>query len=98
MLRDLLPSSRGSEKFKNVYYPGLKSHPHFELATKQQLSPYGKPGYGGMISIELDCIESARKFVKGLEIFTLAESLGGVELSLSSSNDDTCIYTCRRSQ
>ena len=69
----------GSEKFKNVYYPGLKSHPHFELATKQQLSPHGKPGYGGMISIELDCIESARKFVKGLEIFTLAESLGGVE-------------------
>jgi len=69
----------GSEKFKNVYYPGLKSHPHFELATKQQLSPHGKPGYGGMISVELDCLESARKFVKGLEIFTLAESLGGVE-------------------
>jgi len=68
-----------SLKFSNVYYPGLKSHPQFELATRQQLSPHGEPGYGGMISIELNNLENARQFVKGLEIFTLAESLGGVE-------------------
>ena len=68
-----------SEKFENVYYPGLKSHPQFELATRQQLNPHGKPGYGGMISVELSSLEDARQFVKGLEIFTLAESLGGVE-------------------
>ena len=68
-----------SGKFNNVYYPGLKSHPQFELATRQQLNPHGKPGYGGMISIELNNLENARQFVKGLEIFTLAESLGGVE-------------------
>jgi len=68
-----------SGKFSNVYYPGLKSHPQFELATRQQLNPHGKPGYGGMISIELNNLENARQFVKGLEIFTLAESLGGVE-------------------
>ena len=68
-----------SGKFSNVYYPGLKSHPQFELATRQQLNPHGEPGYGGMISIELNNLENARQFVKGLEIFTLAESLGGVE-------------------
>ena len=68
-----------SGKFIKVYYPGLKSHPQFELATRQQLNPNGKPGYGGMLSVELSSLDNARKFVKGLEIFTLAESLGGVE-------------------
>ena len=68
-----------SGKFKNVYYPGLQSHPQFELATRQQLSPHGNPGYGGMLSVELNSLEDARQFVKGLEVFTLAESLGGVE-------------------
>jgi cystathionine beta-lyase/cystathionine gamma-synthase len=68
-----------SGKFKNVYYPGLESHPQFELATRQQLSPHGNPGYGGMLSVELSSLEDARQFVKGLEVFTLAESLGGVE-------------------
>ena len=68
-----------SGKFIKVYYPGLKSHPQFELATRQQLNPNGKPGYGGMLSVELSTLDDARKFVKGLEIFTLAESLGGVE-------------------
>ncbi len=68
-----------SGKFINVYYPGLESHRQFILATSQQLSPHGKPGYGGMISVELKNLEDARAFVKNLEIFTLAESLGGVE-------------------
>jgi cystathionine beta-lyase/cystathionine gamma-synthase len=68
-----------SGKFNNVYYPGLKSHSQFALATRQQLDPHGKPGYGGMISVQLNNLENARQFVKGLEIFTLAESLGGVE-------------------
>lgn len=68
-----------SEKFIAVYYPGLKSHPQFELATRQQLNPLGTPGYGGMLSVELSTLKDARLFVKGLEIFTLAESLGGVE-------------------
>lgn len=68
-----------SGKFNNVYYPGLESHPQFELATRQQLNPHGEPGYGGMLSVELNTLENARQFVKGLEIFTLAESLGGVE-------------------
>ena len=68
-----------SQKFKNIFYPGLISHPQHSLATKQQKSPHGKAGYGGMISVELDSIDLAKSFVKNLKIFTLAESLGGVE-------------------
>ncbi len=57
-----------------VRYPGLKSHPQYELA-KRQMS-----GFGGMLSFELKGgLEAARKFVKGLKLFALAESLGGVE-------------------
>ncbi|MBT3250547.1 MAG: PLP-dependent transferase [Candidatus Marinimicrobia bacterium] len=68
-----------SGAFQNVYYPGLESHPQHELASSQQLDPHGNPGYGGMISVELVDLPTAAKFVKGLSIFTLAESLGGVE-------------------
>ena len=68
-----------SNQIKNVYYPGLPAHPQHELAKKQHLSPSGEYGFGGMISFELEDIHTAKKFVKNLEIFTLAESLGGVE-------------------
>ena len=60
-------------KVKRIFYPGLESHPQYELAKKQMR------GFGGMISIDLDGIENARSFVNALRIFTLAESLGGVE-------------------
>ncbi len=68
-----------SNSIKNVYYPGLISHPQHELAKKQHSCPNGEHGFGGMISFELENIQAAKKFVKHLEIFTLAESLGGVE-------------------
>ena len=68
-----------SDKIKNIYYPGLKNHPQHHLACKQQLDPSGNPGFGGMISIELPSLDNAKKFVSGLKLFTLAESLGGVE-------------------
>lgn len=67
------------DKIKRVYYPGLKEHPQYELAVRQQLDPTGLPGFGAMISIDLEIFERAEKFVKKLKIFTLAESLGGVE-------------------
>ncbi|MBC8479009.1 MAG: PLP-dependent transferase [FCB group bacterium] len=70
-------SSNG--KFEKIFYPGLKNHPQYKLAAEQQLDPLGRPGFGGMISAELASLDNARKFVKGLKIFTLAESLGGVE-------------------
>jgi cystathionine gamma-lyase/homocysteine desulfhydrase len=57
----------------HVYYPGLPSHPQHELA-KSQMS-----GFGGMISVELGSLERAKSFTAALKLFTLAESLGGVE-------------------
>jgi cystathionine gamma-synthase/cystathionine gamma-lyase len=57
-----------------VYYPGLKDHPAHALAGAQM------DGYGGMVSFELKGGRpAAEKFLKKLKIFTLAESLGGVE-------------------
>ncbi|WP_258239749.1 cystathionine gamma-synthase [Pseudidiomarina homiensis] len=59
---------------EKVIFPGLESHPQHELA-KRQMS-----GFGGMISILLKGdIEKARRFLESVEIFALAESLGGVE-------------------
>jgi cystathionine gamma-lyase len=61
-------------KVRKVVYPGLESHPQHALAQRQM------NGYGGIISIELDTdLAGARRFLERCEIFTLAESLGGVE-------------------
>ena len=60
-------------KVKKVYYPGLPDHPQHELARRQMR------GFGGMISIELGDPALARRVVERTRIFTLAESLGGVE-------------------
>jgi cystathionine gamma-lyase len=61
-------------KVRRVYYPGLESHPQHALARRQM------DGYGGIISIELDTdLAGARRFLEHCEVFTLAESLGGVE-------------------
>ncbi len=61
-------------KVKRVIYPGLSSHPQHHLATRQMR------GFGGMITAELKGgIEDARRFLERLTIFSLAESLGGVE-------------------
>ena len=68
-----------SKKISAIYYPGLTNHPNHKIAKKQQLNPKGVTVYGGMISIDLGSKKNARKFVKNLQIFTLAESLGGVE-------------------
>ena len=66
-------------KVDKVYYPGLKSHPQHELARRQQIDPDGNSVFGGMISIDLLDADKAAKFVKNLQLFILAESLGGVE-------------------
>ncbi len=61
-------------KVTRVYYPGLPSHPQYELNLKQT------KGFGGMISFEIKGGEKeAVHFLESLELFTLAESLGGVE-------------------
>jgi cystathionine beta-lyase/cystathionine gamma-synthase len=56
-----------------VHYPGLVSHPDHEIAKKQMSD------FGGMVSIEFVTVEEARWVAEHLDIFLLAESLGGVE-------------------
>ncbi len=61
-------------RVKTVIYPGLPSHPQHDLARKQMR------GGGGMITAVLDgTVENAKKFLSATRVFTLAESLGGVE-------------------
>ncbi|MCW2486964.1 PLP-dependent transferase [Candidatus Symbiopectobacterium sp. NZEC127] len=63
---------------EQVYYPGLLSHPQYELAQRQMAAP------GGMISVRLKGDEDrARRVIQRTKIFTLAESLGGVESLIS---------------
>jgi cystathionine gamma-lyase len=71
VLADYLETHPAIEK---VIYPGLRSHPHHELARRQM------DGFGGMLSICLKGgFEAAKRFCERTELFTLAESLGGVE-------------------
>jgi cystathionine gamma-lyase len=61
-------------KVRRVRYPGLASHPQHQLARRQMR------GFGGMISVELDTdLAGSRRFLEACRVFTLAESLGGVE-------------------
>jgi len=67
-----------------VIYPGLASFPQHDLAAKQQLTPDGKPIFGSIISIDLGTIQARDNFLAKLNIFFLAESLGGVESLISN--------------
>jgi cystathionine gamma-lyase/cystathionine beta-lyase/cystathionine gamma-lyase/homocysteine desulfhydrase len=64
-------------KVLRVYYPGLPSHPQFELAKKQMT------GFGGMLAFETGSLENAQIILKSLRLCSLAESLGGVETLIS---------------
>ena len=62
------------DKVNIVRYPGLKTDPNYEIAFLQM------SGFGGIISVELKTdLKGTLKFLESIEIFTLAESLGGVE-------------------
>ena len=64
----------GHAKVETVHYPGLKEHPQHDLATKQM------DAYGGMVTAILKGgLSEARRFLERTELFSLAESLGGVE-------------------
>ena len=60
---------------EKIYYPGLSSHPQYDLATRQMTE------FGGMVSFTFKSgkKEDAVKFLENIKVFTLAESLGGVE-------------------
>jgi cystathionine gamma-lyase len=61
-----------------VFYPGLAAHPQHALAKRQMR------GFGGMLSINLKGgMDETRRFLEHCELFTLAESLGGVESLIS---------------
>ena len=60
-----------------VYYPGLESHPGHELAARQMSA------FGGIVSLALPDAATARRFAESTRLFTLAESLGGVESLLN---------------
>ena len=63
-----------NSRVRKVIYPGLKSHPQYDLACRQMT------GFGGMLSFELEGdLKTAKKFVESTRYFALAESLGGVE-------------------
>jgi len=67
-------------KVDRVLYPGLSSNPGYAVARRQMQMTENSPAFGGMISfIHLDGLDEARKMVARTRIFTLAESLGGVE-------------------
>lgn len=63
-------------KVERVYYPGLESHPFHEIAKKQMIG-----GFGGMVTFTFKsgAKQDAISFLEKLQVFTLAESLGGVE-------------------
>jgi cystathionine beta-lyase/cystathionine gamma-synthase len=62
---------------ENVIYPGLTSHPQHELAKRQM------KGFGGMVSILTGSKEKAARVLSRVKVFSLAESLGGVESLIS---------------
>jgi cystathionine beta-lyase/cystathionine gamma-synthase len=71
--RNLASFLLARKDLNGVFYPGLANHPQHGLARHQQR------GFGGMISFDIGSAERARVFCDSLLIFTLAESLGGVE-------------------
>lgn len=73
-IADFLVEKLGDGK---VLYPGLASHPQHALAAKQM------SGFGGMITLELDTKERAGRMLERVRVFSLAESLGGVESLIS---------------
>jgi cystathionine gamma-lyase len=63
----------GKKGVDKVYYPGLESHPNHAIAKKQMRN------FGGMVSVTFSTAEIARRFMTRTKLFSLAESLGGVE-------------------
>ncbi len=64
-------------KVKRVLYPGLKSHPQYEVARRQQRGP------GAMLSFDLGTLDAAQRMLENVQLCSLAESLGGVETLIS---------------
>ena len=70
-------------KIVKTIYPGLDSHPEHKIAQKQQLSPNSDIVYGSMVSLVFESKLELDRFVNKINLFSLAESLGGVESLMS---------------
>ena len=70
-------------KIVKTIYPGLESHPENKIAQKQQYSPNGDIVYGSMVSLVFQSKLELDRFVDKINLFSLAESLGGVESLMS---------------
>lgn len=75
--RELAQFLAAHKNLKSVNYPGLESHPQHELAKKQAR------GFGALISFDTGSLERADEVLRRTRVFTLAESLGGVESLIS---------------
>jgi cystathionine gamma-lyase/homocysteine desulfhydrase len=64
-------------KVKNIYYPGLPTHPNYETAKRQAT------GFGAIVSFDVDSENTLEQLMRKLKYFTLAESLGAVESLIS---------------
>ena len=73
----------GHERVARVHYPGLPAHPGHGLAAAQM------SGFGGIVSAELADAATARRFAESTRLFTLAESLGGVESLMNYPDEMT---------
>jgi len=73
----------GHAKIVKTIYPGLESHPENKIAQKQQYSPNGDIVYGSMVSLVFQSKLDLDRFVDKINLFSLAESLGGVESLMS---------------
>ena len=67
----------GHPKVEKVYYPGLRTHPQYDLASRQM------NGFGGMLAFDVGSIDAARRVLDSVRLHSLAESLGGVETLIS---------------
>ena len=73
----------GQSKIAKVIYPGLESHPEHTIAKKQQCNPVGSFVYGSIVSVVFHLKSELDSFVNKINLFSLAESLGGVESLMS---------------
>ncbi len=82
----------GHSLIKRVYYPGLESHPHHDIATEQMA------GFGGVVSFDIKgSLSTAKKFLDNLKLCYIAPSLGGVETLITHPATVT-YYDCTRKQ
>ena len=78
-----------NKKIERVYWCGFEDHPGYEIAKKQMR------GFGGMMSFELkdNSMEAATKVLSSTKIFSLAESLGGIESLINHPASMTCFHS-----